>query len=217
MKNFFLFISILSLGVLCSYAQEDTVFLDLNAPEIHKYDTGKIQFDNQKPDITDDDENYLKPSFHTMKKMFDEDFYSEKKVSNKKEKKLGEKTTLGAKYDTKIKSDSATQDRTLYARQNLTERMSVEGAYKTNSQNGIDGATKGTVSVAPEYKFNKKTSVKNVYSRNMGKQSNSGEVQIQYKPFKDDRMDMNVGAGQTMYDDGGQTSSRVNAGATFRF
>ena len=199
------------------FANDGEVFLDLNAPDIHRYDTGKFQYENKKLEVDEEEENYLKPSFSNMKKMFDEDFYSEKKVSNKKEKKLGGKTTVGAKYDTKIKSDSATQDRTLYAKQNLTEKMSVEGAYKTNSQNGLDGAAKGTVSVAPEYKFNEKTSVKNVYSRNMGKQSNSGEVQFQYKPFKDDRMNMNVGAGQTMYDDGGQTSSRVNAGATFRF
>lgn len=199
-----------------AYADEE-VFLDLNAPEIHKYDTGNFQYENKKLEVDEEEENYLKPSFHTMKKMFDEDFYSDKKFSNKKEKTLGKNTTVGAKYDTKIKSDAASQDRTLYAKQNLTERMSVEGAYKTNSEGGIDGQTKGTVSVAPEYKFSEKTSLKNVFSRNMGKQSNSGEVQLQYRPFKDDRMNMNVGAGQTMYDDGSQSSSRVNAGATFRF
>ena len=214
MKKLYFITIIMLFFVGCAIA-EDEVYLDVNLPDLHRYDTGKFQYENKKLEIDEEEENYLKPSFQTMKKMFEEDFYSEKKVSNKKEKKLGEKTIVGAKYDTKIKSDSVSQDRTLYAKQKITEKMSVEGAYKTPA--GFDDQTKGIMSIAPEYKFNEKTSIKNIYSKNMSRQSNSGEVQLQYKPLNDDRMDMNVGAGQTMYDDGSQSSSRVNAGATFRF
>ena len=76
---------LLSIGILffCGalYAS-DEVYLDLNLPEIYKYDTGKLQYENRKLK-EEDDENYLKPSFQTMKNMFVEDFYSEKKFLNK--------------------------------------------------------------------------------------------------------------------------------------
>ena len=197
-----------------SYAS-DEVYLDLNTPEYHRFDTGKLQYENKKMDV-DDEEDYLKPSFQTMKKMFDEDFYMPKKIKTKKEKKMG-KNTVGAQYDTTLNSDSASQTRVIYVKRDLTEKMSVDTSYKSNLTGEMSTQTKGTVSVAPEYKFNKKTSIRNVYSKNLGDNSNKGEVQLRYKPFNDDRMDMNVGAGQKTYDNGQQSSSQVNFGTNIRF
>ena len=62
----------------------DEVFLDLRTP-IHKYDTGKLNYENKKLD-SEEDENYIKPSFYTIKKMFDEDFRSDKKDTGRKAK-----------------------------------------------------------------------------------------------------------------------------------
>ena len=194
----------------------DDVYLDINTPDIHRFDTGKLQYENRKINIDDEEENYLKPSFQTIKKMFDEDFYMPKKIKTKKEKKLG-KNAVGAQYDTTLNSDFASQTRTIYAKRELTEKMSINTSYKTNSNGEMSSQTKGTVSVAPEYKFNKKTSIKNVYSKNLGDNSNKGEIQLRYKPFNDDRVDMNVGAGQKMYDNGQQSSSQVNFGTNIRF
>ena len=81
----------------------------------------------------------------------------------------------------------------------------------------MNAQKKGTVSVAPEYQFTSKTSVKNVYSKNLGDNSNKTELQLNYKPFKDGRMDMNVGAGQKAYDNGQQSSSQINFGTNIRF
>lgn len=74
--------SIYSVG-LCVYA-EDTVYLDVNLPDIKNYDTGDLKFGNNKHTYNEDDENYLKPSLYSIKKMFDEDFRSQKNKSNKK-------------------------------------------------------------------------------------------------------------------------------------
>ena len=197
-----------------SYASEE-VHLDLSVPEYHRFDTGKLQYENKKMN-DEEDENYLKPSFQTMKNMFEEDFYKPKKVTTKKEKQFG-KNIVGTQYDTTLNSDSASQTRKIYAKRELTEKMSVDTSYKTNSTGEMSSQTKGTISVAPEYKFNKKTSIKNEYSKNLGDNSNKGEIQLKYKPFADDRMDMNVGAGQKIYDNGQQSSSQVNFGTNFRF
>ena len=83
-----LLVFLFSVGTV--YADEE-VYLDLNIPEVHKFDTGKLQYENKKIDV-EEDENYLKPSFQTMKKMFDEDFYKSKKVSTTKEKSFGKNT-----------------------------------------------------------------------------------------------------------------------------
>ena len=63
----------------------EEVYLDLNLPDLHSYDTGSLDFHNEKKSV-DDDENYLKPSFYTIKKMFDEDFCKPKMNIPKKEK-----------------------------------------------------------------------------------------------------------------------------------
>ena len=207
-----LLVFLFSVGTV--YADEE-VYLDLNIPEVHKFDTGKLQYENKKIDV-EEDEDYLKPSFQTMKKMFDEDFYKPKKVSTTKEKSFG-KNTVGAKYDTTFNADSVTQKRTLFAKRKLTEKMSVDSSYKTDLSGDLGGQTKGTVSVAPEYQFTEKASLKNEYSKNLGDKSNKAELQLKYRPFKDDRMDLNVGAGQRMYDNGQQSSSQINFGTNIRF
>ncbi len=75
---------ILSVLLCVSTYAEDEVFLDLNPPEIQRYDTGKLEYENTKLNI-DEEENYLKPSFQTLKNMFDEEFLTKDTVSKTKE------------------------------------------------------------------------------------------------------------------------------------
>ena len=85
MKRFILLLLILSFGSVYAYAKEEDVYLDLNIPEIHKYDTGKVEFGNQKSNYYDyEDEDYTKPSLLMIKKMYDEEFRPDKKTSKKK-------------------------------------------------------------------------------------------------------------------------------------
>jgi len=144
------------------------------------------------------------------------EIYSKKTITNKQEKRFG-KTTIGAKYDTTFSPDSMEQKRTLYSNYNMTEKMTVGTTYEADSLGGMDAQTKGTVGIGPEYQLNNKIKLKNKYSKNFGSNSNKGEVSVEYKPFKDDRMDFSAGAAQIQQDDGTGSHSQVNFGTNFKF
>ena len=60
-------------------------------------------------------------------------------------------------------------------------------------------------------------SVKNVYSDNTTTKQTSNEVVLSVKPFKDDRMDVDLGAGQTFSQDNQPAKSQLNLSTKFRF
>ena len=213
MKKFLLFF-VLSFFILPIMA-EDEVYLDLHHSE--RYDYKTYTPDIKTLNIKKEDENNEDYIYHPMKYIKDEanELYSQKKFTNKKEKKFG-KAKVGAKYDTTLSPDSASQKRTLYTNYDLTEKMSVGADYQTNSLGGMEEQTKGTVGIGPEYKLNEKIKLKNKYSKNLGNNTNKGEVSVEYKPFKDGRMDFNAGAAQTQQDNG-PGSSQVNFGTNIRF
>lgn len=213
MKKFLLFF-VLSFFVLPVMA-EDEVYLDLHHSE--RYDYKTYTPDIKTLNIKKEDENNEDYIYHPMKYIKDEasELYSQKKFTNKKEKKFG-KAKVGAKYDTTLSPDSASQKRTLYTNYDLTEKMSVGADYQTNSLGRMEEQTKGTVGIGPEYKLNEKIKLKNKYSKNLGNNTNKGEVSVEYKPFKDGRMDFNAGAAQTQQDNG-PGSSQVNFGTNIRF
>lgn len=205
--------------IVCTFvlAQDELneVNLDLNYSELHGYKT--YSPDIKSLNVKNDDDNNEDYIYHPMKYIKGEanELYSPKKFTNKAEKKFG-KTKIGAKYDTTLNPDSASQKRTLYTNCDLTEKMSVGADYQTNSLNGTEGETKGTIGIGPEYRLNEKVKLKNKYSKNLGNNSNKGEVSVEYKPFKDGRMDFNAGASQTQQDYG-PGSSQVNFGTNIRF
>ncbi len=213
------FLFLISMFFICTsvYAQEELneVHLDVNYYERHNYK--QYSPDIKTLNIKDDDENNEDYIYHPMKYLKDEahELYSQKKFTDKKEKKFG-KAKVGAKFDTTVAPDSAAQKRTLYTNYDLTEKMSVGADYQTNSLGGIEEQTKGTVGIGPEYKLNEKIKLKNKYSKNLGTDTNKGEVSVEYKPFKDGRMDFNAGAAQTQQDYG-PGSSQVNFGTNIRF
>ena len=144
------FIILLTFLLLISQVfAEDEVYLDLSIPDIQRINTGQLQFENKKLNM-EENEDYLKPSFQTMKKMFDEDFYKPKTVSSKKEKKFG-KNTIGAKYDTTLKSESVNQSRTIYAKRDITEKMSIDASYKndSNEENSNDNELEENIKEKP--------------------------------------------------------------------
>ncbi len=80
----FLFLILYLLCGVCS--AEDEVWLDVNTPDIRRFNTGSLNFDNPEKADDEENENYLKPSFHSIKKMFNEDFFEQKSFSTKKDK-----------------------------------------------------------------------------------------------------------------------------------
>ena len=192
--------------------------MNLNASDIHQYKTFSPDLGNTKSNQADDFSEEKDMVLHPFQYIKDErasDLYTKQTITRKKEKKIG-KAKFGAKYDTTLAPESISQKRTLYTNYDLTEKMSVGADYQTDSLGGIDAQKRGTIGVGPEYQLNKKFKLKNKYSKNLGNNTNKGEVSIEYKPFQDGRMDFNAGAAQTQQDDG-PGSSQVNFGTNFRF
>ena len=143
--------------------------------------------------------------------------YQKKTTSYKREKKF-KKGNVGAKYDTTFTPDSATQTRTLYSNYNLNSKTSVNASYSNDSLAAPSQQMKGTISVAPEYRINKKLSVQNKFSKNLNSGSTKEEVSVKINPFKDaDRMDFSAGAGQVQYTNGAPSSSQINFGTNIKF
>ena len=215
MKKLLLVFLLCIFSPLYAEEQPSAVFLDLNIDErqIFNAKTPDLNALNKKREDVDNEDYIYRPMEYIKSEA--RELYSKKSFSNKKEKKLG-KTTIGAKYDTTLAPESINQKRTLYTNYSVTEKMSVGADYQTSSFEGIEAQTRGTVGVGPEYQLNKKIKLKNKYSKNLGNDTNKGEVSIEYKPFKDGRMDFNAGAAQTQQD-GGPGSSQVNFGTNFRF
>ena len=143
--------------------------------------------------------------------------YSKKSASYQKEKKLNDNMTVGAKYDTTFSPEQTNQTRTLYSNYSISDNFSINTSYKNETLNGANQQLQGSFSFTPEYKINQNLSIQNAYTRNIGSKSNKGEVLLKVKPFKDDRMDFNVGAGQVQYDSGEPAHSQFSVGTNFKF
>ena len=133
---------ILPIITLCCFLlpaiADDEVYLDLNTSDIHQYKTFSTTVNDINVKQEDDIDTDM--IFHPFKYLREnsDDLYSKKTITNKAEKELG-KAKFGAKYDTTLSPDSASQKRTLYTNYGLTDKMSVGADYQTNSLNGIEG------------------------------------------------------------------------------
>ena len=217
MKKFLLIVLFCSMNFVYVDETDNSVYLDLDTWDKHKYNLSTPKIENMSVKDKDDDlnEDYI---YHPMKYIKSEisELYSDRKFSQKKEKNFG-KTTFGAKYDTTLKTNDYSQKRTLYTNHKLTKKMSIRADYQTNTLKDADSQLKGTIGVGPEYQLNNKIKLKNKYSKNFENNSNKGELSVEYKPFKDDRMDFNAGAAQIQQDDGNSSRSQVNFGTNIRF
>lgn len=136
-------------------------------------------------------------------------FQQEKRVKN---------IDFGAKSNTTFSPDNAKQKNTIYSKMHLNDKFTIDTSYSSNSSLQSDQQIDGTLSVAPEYRFNKHLSVQNVYSKDTNNGMSKEEVKLKLNPFKDSkRMDLDVGVGQVQYNNGVPSSSQVTFGTNFRF
>ena len=155
--------------------------------------------------------------YEKMNKINTPNFSPDKTISAVSEKIINDKTDLGVKYTSDLKNTLTSQSRTFYVNRKLTDKFSLGSSYKTNPMAEMSEQLKGTVALSPEFKLTEHASLKSVYAKNISGNSYSGEFQFKYKPFKDNRFDMNIGAGQTVYDDSRETSTKVNFGTNINF
>ncbi len=145
--------------------------------------------------------------------------FSKQNPNTKRSAKFGKKKTykdfsVGSESTQTTTSDTYSSSNTVYSEYEK-KNFKINSSYTKNTTQNQAGQDKGTLSVTPEYKLNNHVSVQNKYSTNMNDNSNKGEIKMNIKPFKDDRMNMGVGVGQKYSESG--TSSQVNFSTNFRW
>ena len=141
--------------------------------------------------------------------------YESKSTSYTNQKQHGN-FTLGTKYDSTIAPENLTQTSTLFTKYQKN-KFSFNTSYKSNSFASLDQRGKGTLSFSPEYKLNSRVSVQNIYSTSFLDKNKKSELDFSLKPFKDDRMDFNIGASQIYSETSTPTRSQLNFSTKFRF
>ncbi len=141
--------------------------------------------------------------------------YESKSTSYTNQKQYGN-FTLGTKYDSTIAPENLTQTSTLFTKYQKN-KFSFNTSYKSNSFASLDQRGKGTLSFSPEYKLNSRVSVQNIYSTSFLDKNKKSELVFSLKPFKDDRMDFNIGASQIYSETSTPTRSQLNFSTKFRF
>ena len=76
---------------------------------------------------------------------------------------------------------------------------------------------KGTFSFSPEYKINSHISLQSIYSTSFLDKNKKNEVVFSLKPFKDDRMNFDIGASQIYSENTAPTRSQLNFSTKFKF
>lgn len=143
------------------------------------------------------------------------DKFKTKSFSQTAEKKFG-RTSFGTKYSSDVKPDSMSNSLTLFSKYQR-EKFSLNSSYK-QSQAFMDKKTvPGVFSITPEYKLNDYFSVQNIYSSNLSNNQRKNEVVLSVHPLKNDRMNLDVGAGQVYYNDSRPGSSQFNFSTRFKF
>ena len=139
-----------------------------------------------------------------------------KETATFSEEKTNGNFTFGAKVDNTFTSDTYNPSRTIfseYKHKNFTFNTSLKNENMADWQH----RGQGTLSFSPEYKINNHVTVQNVYSTNFLDDSKKSEFIFSLKPFKSDRMDLNVGASQVMYsEDVRPPRSQLNFSTKFK-
>lgn len=141
--------------------------------------------------------------------------YSTKSTSYTQEKKHGN-FSLGTKYESSFSPNSYSQTNTLFTKYQKN-KFSLNTSYKNNTLTSFDQQNKGTFAFSPEYKLNNHVSLQNIYSTNFLDKNRKNEFVFSLTPFKDDRMNFNVGASQIYSENSAPTRSQLNFSTKFKF
>ncbi len=138
-----------------------------------------------------------------------------KRSAKFKNKKTYKNMSVGTESTHTTTSDTYSGSNSVYTEYEK-KNFKLNSSYTKNTTPNQQTQDKGTVSVTPEYRLNKHVSVQNKYSSNLNDNSKQGEVKLNVRPFKDDRMDLGVGAGQK-FNQSAPSSSQVNFSTNIRW
>lgn len=197
------------------YNNPDAVLLDFKDTEKNKLkiNSHSENINSKSPDINENKDFNISPQ--NLDKYQNRDIYSKKSTSYSKEKNF-KNMTFGAKYDNTFTPDSYNQSRTLFSKYKKN-KFTLNTSYKNNELTTFGQQFRGIFTFSPEYKINDKMSFQSAYSRNISDRSNKNEIIFTLKPFKDDRVDFNLGAGQIHYEDATPSRSQFNFSTKFKF
>mgnify|MGYP004704874457 CR=1 FL=1 len=192
----------------------DAVELDISKNSELKYKECKCNITNSETiDYSSNTDFRISPQNVNQYQNFD--IYSKKSKSFAKEKKYKD-VTFGTKYDNTFSPNQMEQSRTLFSKYQK-DKFSFTTSYKNNSLANFNQQFRGTFSFSPEYEINKHLTLQGIYSKNILDRSNKNEVIFSLKPFKDDRMNFNVGASQIYYEDTTPMRSQFNFATKIKF
>lgn len=191
-------------------AEEETP-ITLDAPLL-KLETVPSLFIN-KVDINFTQD--IKDSNEKILNQMNKNPYEQHSKTYTKEKKYGN-FALGTKTDSMFAPDSYSQTNTTYIKYNK-KRFTLNTSYKNDAFTSLEKTGKGTFAFTPEYKLNNHVTLQNVYSTNFMDRNRKNELIFSLKPFKDDRMNFDLGAGQSYSDNTTPIRSQINFSTKFKF
>lgn len=214
MKKIFLIAFLLIYAGMPIMAEEsDAIYLDLkNSPETINLKTPQ-GFNSKQLNLTKQNNYTVTPQ--NVFDYYNKTPYDKHSTSQTSEKKYGN-FTFGNKTDSTFAPDKFTQTSTMFAKYSKN-KFSLNTSYKSNSFASMEKTGKGTFAFTPEYKLNNHVTLQNVYSTNFMDRNRKNELIFSLKPFKDDRMNFDVGAGQIYSDTTSPIRSQVNFSTKFKF
>lgn len=193
--------------------ESDAIYLDLkNSPETINLKTPQ-GFNSKQLNLTKQNNYTVTPQ--NVFDYYNKTPYDKHSTSQTNEKKYGN-FTFGNKTDSTFAPDKFTQTSTMFAKYSKN-KFSLNTSYKSNSFASMEKTGKGTFAFTPEYKLNNHVTLQNVYSTNFMDRNRKNELIFSLKPFKDDRMNFDVGAGQIYSDTTSPIRSQVNFSTKFKF
>lgn len=141
---------------------------------------------------------------------------SSQSVSFGKEKTFGN-FSIGTKQDSTFSPESYSQTNTYFSKY-TKNKFTLNTSYQNKALTSFTEQRRGTFMFTPEYKINDRFSFQNRYSTSLLDRSRQNELVFSVKPFKDDRMNFDIGAGQVYsVETEMPTRSRLNFSTKFRF
>lgn len=154
-------------------------------------------------------------SGNSIKIQQSQDFYSAKQKSFVRQKTIDD-FTLGVKTDTTILPDSYKGVNTFFTTYSRDD-FSFNTSYSNDSTASFQKRTKGTLSFSPQYRVNKFLTLKTAHSSDFMNRAQKNEVILNIKPMKEDRLNLNFGLGQTLFQSERRARPQMNFSTDFRF
>lgn len=174
-----------------------------------------IDFRTNKP-VSVNVYEYKPPERFEAKSYRDFNPASQKAVSFSREKTFGD-FSIGTRQDCIFTPESYSQTNSYYSKYKKN-KFTLNTSYQNKALTSFTEQRRGTFIFSPEYKINDKFSFQNRYSTSLLDRSRQNELVFSVKPFKDDRVNFDVGAGQVYsIETDMPTRSRVNFSTKFRF